>query len=119
MNDAEIKAILARAEKATPGPWSRVMALGSRWWTLGVIRDHTARPLTDDADWDFAEHSREDIPALCRDLLAAREALSRIAHRCDELETRDHDAIDYAEIIGLREMAQAALAAGNIGTEKP
>lgn len=60
----DIDAIEARAEKATPGPWSRVKNLASRYWTLGRIVHHVAEPLEEDADWDFAEHAREDIPAL-------------------------------------------------------
>jgi len=47
------------------------------------------------SDWDFVRNARTDIPALCRDLLAAREALQLIAHRCADPE--------------LRSVAQAAL----------
>jgi hypothetical protein len=64
-----------RWHAATPGRWSRVMALGSRWWTLGQIRSHTASPLTDDADWTFAEHAPEDT----RRLLAVARAAERFA----------------------------------------
>lgn len=48
--------------KHTPGPWFRIKALGSRWWTLGRIIDHTAEPLPEEnfeADWSLAEAAPE------------------------------------------------------------
>jgi len=110
VNDSQIRAAMARAERATKGRWECVDGNSPHPdWAAYVVDDSPS-------DWDFVRNARTDIPALCRELLAAREALMLIVHRCDELETRDHDAIDYAEIIGLRETAQAALAAGR---EKP
>ena len=77
MTDSELAAIEARAAAASPGPWSRIKSLGSRFWTLGTIRSHTAHPLperNEDADWSFVEHARSDIPSLCQ---ALREATQR------------------------------------------
>lgn len=48
----------------TPGPWSRVIVLGSRFWTLGVIRDHAASPLESDEDWSLAIAAPELYGAL-------------------------------------------------------
>ena len=71
MTTAEIQAILARAEAASPGPWC------VDWTALRLDAEsdvYVQRDATSD-DGIFISHSRTDIPALCRDLLAAREAL--------------------------------------------
>jgi hypothetical protein len=71
MTADQIRAILARAEKATNGPWC------VDWTTLRLDAEsdvYLQRDATSD-DGIFINHARTDIPALCRDLLAAREAL--------------------------------------------
>ena len=60
----ELQAIRERAEKATPGPWSRVKSILCTWWTIGKIVNHIAKPSENEADWDFIEHARADVPAL-------------------------------------------------------
>ena len=51
----------------TPGPWFRVKPLGARWWTLGRIEQHVARPLpeeNEEADWRLAEAAPDLLTAL-------------------------------------------------------
>lgn len=75
----DLAAIKARAEAATAGPWHRVLSLMGGYWTLGKITNHAAHPLREDADWTFAEHAREDVPALVARVEALEAALREIA----------------------------------------
>ena len=91
LSEEALAAIEARAAAASPGPWSRIKSLGSRFWTLGTIRSHTAHPLperNEDADWSFVEHARSDIPSLCQALRESRTALDASRKRTRELEER-------------------------------
>jgi hypothetical protein len=47
------------------------MPMGARYWTIGVIESHSARPLEGDDDWDLAERA----PTYLRNLLNHVEAL--------------------------------------------
>lgn len=40
------------------------MPLGGRYWTLGKIENHQARPLENDADWRVAEAAPDLLEAL-------------------------------------------------------
>jgi hypothetical protein len=101
MDEKEIAAIEARAAAATPGPWNRIKSLGSRFWTLGTIRSHTAHPLperNEDADWSFVEHARSDIPSLCQALRESRKALERMAQERKRLVTSvEKNLADFAD----------------------
>jgi len=90
MTNADIRAILARAEAATPGKWdvghpgktggiSVDIMVGKnktfRWVCQPFEEEDEDKTEARAEDWVFISHSRTDVPALCRDLLAAREAL--------------------------------------------
>ncbi len=81
----ELQAIRERAEKATPGPWSRVKSILCTWWTIGKIVNHIAKPSENEADWDFIEHARADIPAL----LAKIDRLEK--EKCDQAQQMFED----------------------------
>lgn len=74
MTDAEIREALARAERATPGPW-RTMTDGDGntaiIQTNHITRDVWQIPRSDE-DLEFIAHARTDVPRLAADLLAAR-----------------------------------------------
>ena len=74
----ELEEILARAEKATPGPCRVSLAEGCAW----VDDSHggvcygshpDGRPRVEDAE--FYAHSREDVPSLASALMECREVL--------------------------------------------
>jgi hypothetical protein len=102
ISNEEIERIRARADAATEGPWSRVMALGSRWWTLGRVRDHQASPLTADADWDFAEAARTDVPRLCDELLSARKRIAEL-----EIQSGSNDIDARRDVARIEELEDA------------
>lgn len=106
MTDDKIRAILARAEKATPGPWG----IGHPGKTGGICVDimvgknktfrWVCQPFEEEdedktearaEDWEFIAHSRADIPALCLALLAAREALRELVQAITAIECWDDD----------------------------
>ena len=108
MTDADIRAILARAEAATEGPWILDPAEEpdeTEKFRLCVGPDgvHFAE-FFQGAEFDgqslknaqFASCARTDIPALCRDLLAAREALRRLLYPAITL--KKGDAPDFIPI---------------------
>jgi len=69
VTDAEVRAAQERAERATKGRWECVDGNSPHPdWAAYVVDDSPS-------DWDFVRNARTDVPALCRDLLAAREAL--------------------------------------------
>ena len=73
LTEEQIVDIEERLALLPEGFLSRVKPVFAREWQLGIIRDHTAMPLTDqehDNAWNFVEHAREDI----RNLLDALEA---------------------------------------------
>lgn len=81
----------------TPAPWSRVKPLGSRYWTIGVIRHHVAEPLESDADWNVAE-AAPDLLASLRELLAEAAAFEENGSKYDrERNDRARAAIAKAE----------------------
>ena len=87
LTDSEIKAIMERCEKATPGPWeSEVTTSGGSILTRGGKWRGQSLQVVPSQDADFIASARSDVPDLCRDLLAAREVMRRI--RCP----RDTDA---------------------------
>ena len=61
---------------AAPGRMSRVKSLAARYWTIGRIIDHQAEPLTDDADWDYAEAAWTALPRLLAYVASLRETLA-------------------------------------------
>ena len=84
-----IAEIQARAEKATPGPWE--YGLGPYGWDDGIIQSliksailtnsgHSRTSASED-DSKFIAYSREDVPWLCEELLAARERLAEVRRR--------------------------------------
>lgn len=75
--------IRARADAATPGPWSAVPdAETDRAWVstpydedlddVSVVTDFTSTP-----DAEFISHSREDVPALAAALRAVLDKIER------------------------------------------
>jgi hypothetical protein len=88
LSDDEIRAILARAEEATRGPWHTNKALlmvfaerregdpqdgsGDRPIARMPIEPEIGIYGNREADADFVAASRTDVPALCADLLEAR-----------------------------------------------
>jgi hypothetical protein len=114
MTKEELDAIRERADKATPGPWewTRSYDIGSaRLWALhnplqpdGGVGDGLARitnyylvlrttskrdmdgtPLEQIPDFQFIAHAREDIPRLCDELAAYKQALCQRGENPDEL----------------------------------
>ena len=91
LDDAELDAIEARANAATEGPWWRSMdgdiyrveddegefvatePVVSTEWRQGAP---TRQLLLSQANAEFIARSREDVPALLRDLRAARQQLA-------------------------------------------
>lgn len=70
-----LDAIEARLAAATPGQWSRVRVLGSKWWTLGLTSNHIAVTIDTDANWELVEHAPTDLTALCAEVRRLRERL--------------------------------------------
>ena len=114
MTDAKVRAMMERAEKAPPAPW--LIHGGNSptdpWYRICpenadypiacyVEIDGRRNPRAQEIA-DFIASARADIPALCRDLLAAREAL-----RCS-IKVLDPDMRRQA-IVFLREQAIATL----------
>lgn len=64
----DTKAIRARADNATPGPWTSMGYMGTG--------------LEQSRDMEFVCHAREDVPALCNEVdrvrSVARDLLARI-----------------------------------------
>lgn len=105
MNEADLAAIEARANAATPGPWKR----DRNWHIVGPVHDWTADPAKNycpdfvcdqrvaqvqgpkgsssfnnpDADFAFIVAARVDIPTLAAEVRRLRAAL---ADACDALE---------------------------------
>ena len=104
MNDSQIRAAMARAERATKGRWECVDGNSPHPdWAAYVVDDSPS-------DWDFVRNARTDIPALCRDLLAAREALEDIRFRASIGGTHLNPIFKQ-----IWERTQAALAVGKEG----
>jgi len=100
MTEAELKAIEARADAATKGPWKIKrtvhmdggLVLFSRRVGPYCVNDNaprnTPRGKQAGADCEFAAHSRTDIPALCaevRRLRAEYVAKPAMIHVRDEM----------------------------------
>lgn len=81
MSDTEIKTALECAEKATPGDWrvsSPETIARSGGGLLVSVRLDPYNPRRTSNTLAFIASARADVPALARDLLAARAALRRI-----------------------------------------
>ena len=84
LTDENIREIQSRAEKATPGPTLMRYEHGGGRSLLETL-DPKGNPLRklvadyyEEPDREFYHHARTDIPALCADLLEAREAIRRL-----------------------------------------
>ena len=82
----DTKAIRERADKATPGPWTdgyyfggagEVFSLDARGERKVHVADCFTGPWNKDSA--FIAHAREDVPALCDALDAARARAERLA----------------------------------------
>jgi len=80
MTQADIDRIKSYCEKATPGPWTRVLRIGARDWTLGKIESHVAKPLDSNIpdDWDFIEFARTDLPACIAEIERLQAELKEV-----------------------------------------
>lgn len=77
LDDAELDAIEARAEAATEKPWWTGMHDGFSYVVEGPEADsHPVAQRLIRPDAEFIAHAREDVPALLRDLRAARQQLA-------------------------------------------
>lgn len=79
----DLKADLALCLKAPAGLWSRVKPIGARYWTIGVIKDHIARPFEGDeaeAAWNLIEAAREGWPEAIRRALDAEKRVRILEH---------------------------------------
>ena len=78
MTDAEIREALARAERATSGPWMTFKVVSVSGWLNGCGVDTPNGELlyrncdAPDPNHEFIAHTRTDVPRLAADLLAAR-----------------------------------------------
>ncbi len=78
MTDAELQAIKARCDAATPGPWEEVVESGF-WWITGPEADTNyvvSTMNTDKEDVEFITHAREDVPVLVADVEELRQLLA-------------------------------------------
>lgn len=104
MTTAELGAIKARAEAATPGPWEMVKGSDQRY---DVFREDGDTAVTDAGygrgsiamfeDVMFIAHAREDVPALVAEverLRAALEAVSAVYGPGDYAHDTAHAALD-------------------------
>lgn len=80
----ELQAIKARAEAATPGPWTNVDEDGEHWKSITAIEGGDPLSVTmkiyDEgghslADAEFIAHARTDVPALVAEVERLRKAL--------------------------------------------
>jgi hypothetical protein len=108
VSDERVAEILARAEKATPGPWitfsNRLYAKPSIDERHNLMRSGDERDpcwIEEDDDANFLAAAREDVPDLALDLQAARRALAEaraelvtaaLRARADEIERGGIDA---------------------------
>jgi len=99
MADAELEAIKARVEAATPGPWDAsapdedgesIVGAPGEWWDW----DHTTCEHYDDAV--FIAHARTDVPALVAEVERLRAANDRLAQRIGYWHSRyaGHPVVD-------------------------
>lgn len=97
MTDAEAAAIAARAEAATPGPWTLPEFYkpgDTDAWTWAEIRsgeehvtgnfDYENGGVIKEADAHFIAHARADIPALLAERAALREIVRMVVRAVDE-----------------------------------
>lgn len=80
MTHDELQAIKARAEAATPGPWTFDI---EDWKVVNAESQHASS----EEDWQFIAHARTDVPALVAEVERLRElgeALTKIFAVCDE-----------------------------------
>ena len=95
MTDLDLAAIQARADAATPGPWTLGIVYGTVMRSSGgnIARDST------EANAEFIAHARTDVPALLAriaELEAGRDELFDgrvLARRERNLAERDLDAV--------------------------
>ncbi len=96
LTDAQVKEMLERAERATPGPWRREYdnsdnAGGGQWEDVGPARiwwpyGKPERGAQAANDCSFIAAAREDVPMLCRELLEARGLCREAAAVIREME---------------------------------
>lgn len=82
MTPEELAAIKARAEAATPGPWSYYASPTSGGYKIQGIEKawfYEATASTNE-NADFITHAREDVPALVAEVERLRAALVKIAY---------------------------------------
>jgi len=94
MTDDELKAIKARAEAATPGPWATVLGryVLSRADAFKGQPDWPLMPKTAE-DATFIAHARMDMPALVAEVERLRDALNVAwsrGYECAENRSFDH-----------------------------
>ena len=88
ITDAELDAIRALADAATPGPWTYSMSgdLGTKAELRLIVRRHLAEPLgtmepnwiPGNADMSFIKNAREAVPALINEVERLRTQLAAI-----------------------------------------
>lgn len=100
-DEAWVEEAAARAEAATKGPWVysympvrehcvRGHMVTAGWFTIPSCTDSQghgdgALPIYEKADAAFIAASRDDVPRLCRELLASWEREVALEHGCREV----------------------------------
>ncbi len=105
MDEAQLEAIKARAEKATPGPWYYdEEGCRAYIWQSGSLLDSVCHlQVSNRPGWRkdaaFIAHARTDLPALVEEVERLREALRNIA------------VVDWLSLEAARDVARYALEA--------
>ena len=81
LTDAELAAIKARCEAATPGPWKPYIEGRNHWSGSSFIMTGEGATRGEDieltgateADYDFIAHARQDIPRLLEEVEGLRK----------------------------------------------
>ncbi len=127
MNDEELAEMRARAEAATPGPWSvgdgefvqqsgtymaicRVNNPVVNDWRRGKTVD--GGPGSNEPNKEFIAHAREDVPALLAENAALRESVQRLLRMVEVNSTHPLDGwlTDFDETTAAITLARALLA---------